>query len=97
VFVYSRFVENPSIWYWEINPYFSGGSITVGTRADRGKIHTKAFKNRNNIVSEERLAHIRTIVISLDGKLTYVFFYSTTEMHRQMYVVIFGVLILFCY
>jgi hypothetical protein len=55
----------------------------------------KAFKNHNNIVGEERLAHIRTIVVSLGGKLTYVFFYATMELHQQRYDVIFGVLILF--
>jgi hypothetical protein len=42
----------------------------------------KAFKNHNNIFSEERLAHIRTIVVFLGGKLTYVFFYVTTELHQ---------------
>jgi hypothetical protein len=35
----------------------------------------KASKNHNNVVSEERLAHIRTIIVSLCGKLTYVFLY----------------------
>jgi hypothetical protein len=38
----------------------------------------KASKNRNNIFGEERLAHIRTIVVSLGDKLTYVLFYATT-------------------
>ncbi len=56
----------------------------------------KASKNHNNIFGDERLAHIRTIVVSLGGKLTYMFFYATTELHQRMYVVIFGVLILFC-
>jgi hypothetical protein len=55
----------------------------------------KASKNCNNIFGEERLAHIRTIVVSLGGKLTYALFYATTELHQQRYVVIFGVLILF--
>jgi hypothetical protein len=55
----------------------------------------KASKNYNNIFGEERLAHIRTIVVSLGGKLTYVLFYATTELHQQRYVVIFEVLILF--
>jgi hypothetical protein len=58
-------------------------------------MHTKASKNCNNIFGEERLAHIRTIVVSLGGKLIYVLFYATTELHQQRYVVIFGVLILF--
>jgi hypothetical protein len=42
----------------------------------------KTCKNRNNVVGEERLAHIRIIVVSLGGKLTYVFFYATTELHQ---------------
>jgi hypothetical protein len=57
----------------------------------------KASKNRNNVFGEECLAQIRTIVVSLGGKLTYVFFYATTELHQRMYVVIFGVFTLFCY
>jgi hypothetical protein len=44
----------------------------------QGKTHTKASKNHNNIVSEERLAHIRTIVVSFGGKLTY----ATMELHQ---------------
>jgi hypothetical protein len=55
----------------------------------------KVFKNHNNVVSEEHLVCIRTIVVSLGGKLTYVFFYATLKLHQQRYVVIFGVLILF--
>jgi hypothetical protein len=55
----------------------------------------KASKNCNNVISEERLAHIRTIVISLGGKVTYVFFYATMELHQRIYVVIFRVFILF--
>jgi hypothetical protein len=31
---------------------------------DWGQTHTKASKNHNNVVGEERLAHIRTIVVS---------------------------------
>jgi hypothetical protein len=62
---------------------------------DWGKTHTKASKNRNNGFDEERLAHIRTLVVSLGGKLTYVLIYATTELHQRMYVVIFGVFILF--
>jgi hypothetical protein len=42
----------------------------------------KASKNHNNIFGEECLAQIRTIVVSLGGKLTYVFFYATTELHQ---------------
>jgi hypothetical protein len=44
-----------------------------------GKTHMKASKNHNNIFSDEHLAHIRTIVVSLGGKLTYVLIYTTTE------------------
>jgi hypothetical protein len=61
-----------------------------------GKTHMKASKNRNNAFSEERLADIRTLVVSLDSKLTYVLIYVTTEFHQRMYVVIFRVFILFC-
>jgi hypothetical protein len=63
---------------------------------DWGKTHMKASKNHNNVFGEERLAHIRTIVVSLGGMLTYVLIYVTTELHQQMYAVIFGVFILFC-
>jgi hypothetical protein len=62
---------------------------------DQGKTHTKASKNHNNIVGEEQLAYIRTIVVSLGGKLTYVLFYATTKLHQRRYVMIFEVLILF--
>jgi hypothetical protein len=51
-----------------------GGSITVGYQSKIWcQTYTKASKNNNNVVGEERLAHIRTIVVSLDGKLTYLF------------------------
>jgi hypothetical protein len=63
---------------------------------DWGKMHMKASKNRNNVFGEERLAHIRTIVVSLGGMLTYVLIYATTELHQRRYVMIFGVFILFC-
>jgi hypothetical protein len=56
----------------------------------------KASKN-HNVFGEECLAHIRTLVVSLGGKLTYVLIYATTELHQRRYVVIFGVFILFCY
>jgi hypothetical protein len=46
------------------------------------KTHTKASKNRNNVFREERLAHIRTLVVSLGGKLIYVLIYATTELHQ---------------
>jgi hypothetical protein len=49
----------------------------------------KTSKNHNNAFGEERLAHIRTLVVSLGGKLTYVLNYTTTELHQRRYVVIF--------
>jgi hypothetical protein len=49
---------------------------------DWGKTHMKAYKNRNNVFDEERLAHIRTLVVSLGGKLTYVLIYVTTKLHQ---------------
>jgi uncharacterized FlgJ-related protein len=49
---------------------------------DWGKTHTKVSKNRNNVFGVERLAHIRTLVVSLGSKLTYVLFYSTMELHQ---------------
>jgi hypothetical protein len=63
---------------------------------DWGKTHTKASKNHNNAFGEEHLAHIRTLVVSLGGMLTYALIYATTELHQRRYVVIFGVFILFC-
>jgi hypothetical protein len=63
---------------------------------DWGKTHMKASKNRHNTFGEEHLAHIRTLVVSLGGKLTYVLIYATTELHQRRYIVIFGVFILFC-
>jgi hypothetical protein len=47
-----------------------------------GTTHTKEPKNRNNVFDKECLAHIRTIIVSLGGKLTYVFFYATMELHQ---------------
>jgi hypothetical protein len=97
VFVYSRFVENPPIWSWETNPSFLRWFCNSWfSEQDWGKTHIKVSKNHNNVVGEERLAYIRTIVVSLGGKLTYVLFYVTTELHQWRYVVIFGVFILFC-
>jgi hypothetical protein len=61
-----------------------------------GQTHTKASKNHNNVAGEERLAHIRTIVVSLGGKLTYLFFYATTELLHRRYAMIFEALTLFC-
>jgi hypothetical protein len=97
VFVHSRFIENPPIRSWETNPLiFEVVLSQLVPEQDWGKMHTKASKNHNNVFGEERLAHIRTIVVSLCGMLTYVIIYATTELHQRMYVVIFGVFILFC-
>jgi hypothetical protein len=49
----------------------------------------KASKNCNNVFGEEHLAHIKTILVSLGGKVTYVLIYATTELHQRRYVVIF--------
>jgi hypothetical protein len=96
VFVYSHFTENPPIWSWETNPSFLRWFCHSWlSEQDWGKTNIKAFKNCNNVVGGERLAHIRTIVVSLCAKLIYLFFYATTELHQQRYVVIFGVLNLF--
>jgi hypothetical protein len=56
---------------------------------DWNKIHMKASKNCNNVFGEEHLAHIKTILVSLGGKVTYVLIYATTELHQRRYVVIF--------
>jgi hypothetical protein len=58
-------------------PHFGGGFVI-----DWGRTHTKASKNRNNAFGKERLAHIRTLVVSLGGKLTYVIIYVTTELYQ---------------
>jgi hypothetical protein len=78
--------QTPRLW---------GGLSQLVPEQDWGKTHTKASKNHNNVFSEERLAYIRTLVVSLGGKLTYVLIYATTELHQRRYVVIFGVFILF--
>jgi hypothetical protein len=57
-------------------------------KQDWGRTHMKLSKNHNNVFGEERLAHIRTLVVSLGGKLTYVLIYATTELHQRRYVVI---------
>jgi hypothetical protein len=76
---------------------FKGVLSQLVSEQDQGKTHMEASKNCNNIVGEENLTRIRNIVVSLGVKLTYMFFYATTELHQCRYVVIFGVLILFCY
>jgi hypothetical protein len=83
VFVHSCFVENPPVGSWETNPCFFRGVLSqLVSEKDQAKTHTKASKNHNNIVGEERLDHIRTILVSLGGKLNYVFFYATTKLHQ---------------
>jgi uncharacterized FlgJ-related protein len=49
---------------------------------DWGKPHIKASKNHNNAFDEKCLAHIRTLVVSLGDKQTYVLIYATTELHQ---------------
>jgi uncharacterized FlgJ-related protein len=49
---------------------------------DWGKTQMKGSKNRNNTFGEECLAHIRTLIVSLGGMLTYVLIYATTELHQ---------------
>jgi hypothetical protein len=70
--------------------------LQLVSEQDWGKTHTKATKNHNNVFGEECLAHRRTLVVSLGGKLSYVLIYATMELHQRWYVVIFGVFILFC-
>jgi hypothetical protein len=71
--------------------------LQLVSEQDWGKTLIKASKNHNNVFGKERLAHIRTLVVFLGGKLTYVLIYATTELHQRMYVVIFRVFILFYY
>jgi hypothetical protein len=54
----------------------------VVSEQDWGKTRTKASENHNNIFDKERLAQIRTIVVYLGGKLTYVLSYVTTELDQ---------------
>jgi hypothetical protein len=97
VFAHSLFVENPPILSWETKPLISEVVLSqLVPEQDWGKTHTKASKNHNNAFGEVRLAHIRTLVVSLGGKLTCVLIYATTELHQWRYVVIFGVFILLC-
>jgi hypothetical protein len=68
----------------------------LASEQDWDKTHMKAYKNRHNAFGEECLPHVRTLVVFLGGKLTYVLIYVTTELHQRGYVVIFRVFILFC-
>jgi hypothetical protein len=62
---------------------FSEGVLSqLVAEQDQGRTDLKASKNDNNAIGEKCLAHIRTIVVSLGGKLTYVLFYATTELHQ---------------
>jgi hypothetical protein len=96
VCAFSLHRESPDIILGDKPFIFEVVLLQLVPEQDWSKMHTKASKNHNNIFGEERLAHIRNIVVSLYGKLTYVLFYATTELHQQMYVVNFGVFILFC-
>jgi hypothetical protein len=79
---------NPSVQRWFYHSWLLG--------QDWGSTYVKASKNHNNIVSVERLAHMRTIVVCLGGKLNYVFLYAIMDLLHRRYDVIIGVLILFC-
>jgi hypothetical protein len=62
------------IGYWEMSLCFLKGVLSqLVPENGSGQTHIKASKYHNNVVGEERLAHIRTIVVSLGGKLTYLF------------------------
>jgi hypothetical protein len=61
--------------------------LQLVSEQDWDQTHTETSKNHNDIVGEKRLAHIRTIVVSLGGKLTYVFLYATMDLLRRRYVV----------
>jgi hypothetical protein len=96
VCAFSLHRESPNMILEDKPLIFKMVLLQLVSEQDWGKTHMKASKNRNNVFGEERLAHIRTIVVSLGGNLTYVLFYATTELHQRRYVVIFGVFFLFC-
>jgi hypothetical protein len=82
VFVHSCFVENPPDMILGDKPLiFKVVLSQLVPEKDWRKTHMKASKNRNNVVGEEHLSHIRTIVVSLGGMLTYVLIYATMELH----------------
>jgi hypothetical protein len=88
--------QESQVGSWETNPcFFRVVHSQLVPEQGRGKTHMKASKNHNNVIGEERLPHIRTIVVPLGGKIIYLFFYATMELHQRRYVVIFGVLFLF--
>jgi hypothetical protein len=50
VFVYSHFIENPSIGSYETKPCFFRKVLSqLVSEKDQGQTHTEASKNRNNI------------------------------------------------
>jgi hypothetical protein len=95
VCVFSLRRESPDMILGYKPLIFEGVLSQLVPEQDWSKTHTKASKNQNNAFGEERLAHIRTLVVFLGGKLTYVLIYATMELHQRRYVVIFGVFILF--
>jgi hypothetical protein len=98
--VYLRILTSSRISWYDLGsqtPHFYVVLLQLVSKQDWDETHTKASKNHNNIFSEKHLAHIRTIVVNLCGKLIYVLFYTTTKLHQQKYVMIFGVFILFYY
>jgi hypothetical protein len=95
VYAFSLHRESPGRILGDKPLVFQGGVLSqLASDQDLGKTHMEASKNCNNVVGEERLAHIKTIVVCSGGKLTYVFFYATTELYQRRYIMIFGVLIL---
>jgi hypothetical protein len=69
--------ESPDMILWD-KPLISELVLSqLVLEQDWSKTHMKASKNHNNAFGEERLAHIRTLVVSLGGKLTYVLIYET--------------------
>ena len=65
VFVHSRFVENPLIAILATTPLISEvGMSQLVSELYRGKYTLGSTKNHDRAYGEERLAHIRTIVVS---------------------------------
>jgi hypothetical protein len=64
VCVFSLHRESPDM-ILEDKPLISEVVLSrLVSKQDWGKTHTKASKNRNHVIGEEHLAHIRTIVVS---------------------------------
>jgi hypothetical protein len=95
-----RILDSSRIPWYDLGDKSLNSDVVLSqlvSEQDWGKTRTKASKNHNNAFGEERLAHIRTLIVFLGGKLTYVLIYAPTELHQWRYIVIFGVCILFYY